>query len=322
MPKIQSILFNRRFIFSLALGVVLSCGLYGCLYARGGHKDAWPNASGVVVPGKGYTIYAAGDVADCRKDNPPISAAAKTAALIASRLANDPESAALVLGDSTYPVGRMEEFSNCYQPTWGQFKARTYPSPGNHEYYTPGAIGYFGYFGEAARQGGRSYYSLELGKWHVISLDSNLKSDEYTAQLAWLKADLDQRKTLCTLAFWHHPVFSSGGHGNDDRMKDAWRMLHAANADVVLSGHDHDYERFAPQDADGRRDEARGIREFVVGTGGAQLTSFGLRKSNSAVSDNRAHGVLRMVLKETGYEWEFLPVSGGFVSDRGAALCH
>lgn len=322
MPKLLNRIINHKLVASAVLGIGLTGGLYGCLYARGGHKDVWPDVANIVVPGKAYTIYAAGDIADCRKHSPADTDAAKTAALIATGLASDKDSAVLMLGDATYPVGRMEEFTNCYEPTWGKFKARTYPAPGNHEYYTPGAIGYYAYFGEAARPEGRRYYSVELGKWHVISLNSNLTSDEHKAQLAWLNADLDQHKTLCTLAFWHHPAYSSGGHGNNENMIDAWRILHAAKADVVLAGHDHDYERFAPQDGEGQRDDAGGIREFVVGTGGAKLTSFGLRKSNSAVSSNTTHGVLRMALKDTGYEWEFLPAPGNGFSDRGAALCH
>ncbi|CAN5115678.1 hypothetical protein BH11PSE11_BH11PSE11_23410 [soil metagenome] len=322
LPESTNSYFRNKKFWLVLLGIGVAAGLSSCLLLRGGHKDVWPVARPIDVPGQGFTVFVAGDIANCKKHLPPKSGAAKTAALIAPEFASNKDSAVLLLGDATYPVGRLEEFAECYEPTWGQFKARTYPAPGNHEYYTPGAVGYFAYFGAAARPQGRSYYSVELGKWHVISLNSNLTPAEHLEQLAWLKADLDSNKAACTLAYWHHPVFSSGGHGSNENMVDVWRMLDAANADVVLASHDHNYERFAPQDAEGRRNEERGIRSFVVGTGGTSLTPFGLRKTNSAVSTNVALGVLRMVLKDTGYEWEFMAVPGTGFTDRGAALCH
>ena len=219
-------------------------------------------------------------------------------------------------------MARSIEFISCYEPTWGRFKDRTYPAPGNHEYNTPAAIGYFGYFGAAAGPDGRGYYSTDLGAWHIVSLNSNLKDDAQRAQLAWLKQDLGQHRSRCTLAFWHHPMISSGGHGNNETMQDLWRALASAGADVVLAGHDHNYERFAPLDRDGKRNDERGIRQFIVGTGGAKLTPLGLRKPNSEASDNSTYGVLKMVLKESGYEWEFLPLPGSSFTDRGAAFCH
>jgi hypothetical protein len=271
---------------------------------------------------KGVTVYAAGDIADCGKRPAPQTGAAKTAALIEAGLARDKDAVVLTLGDNTYPVGTPEEFENCYQPTWGRFKQRTHPAPGNHDYYTPQAIGYYAYFGDAAGPDRRGYYSFELGSWHVISLNSYLKPKQHKAQMEWLKADLDRNKARCTLAYWHHPMFSSGGHGSDRRMEEAWKMLAAAGADLVLASHDHDYERFAPKDANGERDDARGMRQFVVGTGGAKLTPLGLRRFDSETSDNSTHGVLRLTLKQQGYEWEFLPVDAGGYKDRGAALCH
>ncbi|MBI1891590.1 MAG: metallophosphoesterase [Burkholderiales bacterium] len=276
----------------------------------------------VVLPSKGAVIYAAGDIAQCGKLPVQESGAAKTAALILRELASHPNAAVLMLGDNTYPDGLLAEFTDCYHPTWGQFKARTYPSPGNHEYNTPGAAGYYTYFGAAAGNKDKGYYSVELDSWHLISLNSNLPPSEHQAQLAWLKEDLAKHPARCTLAYWHHPVFSSGGHGNVDRMRDAWTLLVTAGADVVLSAHDHNYERFAPQDADGLRDGRRGIREFVVGTGGARLTPIVFRKENSEITGNSTHGVLKLVLKNGGYEWEFLPVSNGGFTDKGIALCH
>jgi hypothetical protein len=276
------------------------------------------------APGDGYTLFAAGDIARCKHPDPAWSGAAATAAIVAAGLAGNPNAAVLMLGDATYPRGTEREFADCYGPTWGRFKDRTYPAPGNHEYATQGASGYFNYFGSAA---GRGYYSVELGSWHMVSLDSNLAPAAHAAQLAWLKDDLARHPTRCTLAYWHHPLYSSGGHGSIARMKDAWELLYQAGAEIVLGGHDHDYERFAPQDADGRLDAARGIRQFVVGTGGAYATPFLWIRANSEVRDSSRDGVLKLRLKDDGYEWEFLEAKrdgfpNGPAPDRGAGRCH
>jgi acid phosphatase type 7 len=305
----------NKSIFAAALAYLLS----GCAMDSASTVHA---AQDVRLTDKGVAIYAAGDIADCKNLEPAFSGAAKTAALIAERLVGDNEALVFALGDNTYPIGLPIEFSNCYEPTWGRFKARTRPAPGNHDYYTPQAIGYYGYFGEAAGPERRGYYSFDVGGWHVVSLNSYLKQPEHDAQMAWLKADLAQSKARCTLAFWHHPLFSSGGHGNNAQMREAWRLLAAAGAELVLTAHDHDYERFAPQNADGRRDDLQGIQEFVVGTGGARLTPMGFRKSNSEASSNFTHGVLKLTLRRAGYEWEFLPTSPGELSDKGTATCH
>ena len=275
-----------------------------------------------LLPGKGFTVYTAGDIASCKNIRAEDSGAAKTAAIIAAGLAADKDAAVLTLGDHTYPVGLLSEFTDCYDPTWGKFKSRTFPTPGNHEYYTPNAIGYYTYFGKAAGPTRYGYYSFDIGSWHVISLNSFLKQPAHQEQMAWLKEDLARNKAHCTLAFWHHPRFSSGGHGSNERMQEAWAMLYEANAELVLASHDHNYERFAPQDTSGNHDEQRGMRQFVVGTGGAKLTPLRFRKSNSLISDNSTHGVLKLVLKDAGYEWEFLPVDKDGFKDSGVALCH
>jgi hypothetical protein len=274
-----------------------------------------------------YTVYAAGDIARCRHPDPRWSGAAATAALVEALLRADPQSAVLSLGDHTYPRGAAAEFEHCYAPTWGRFRDRTWPTPGNHEYATPGARPYFTYFGERAGRPGQSYYSLRLGSWHVISLDSNLKGAAHAAQIAWLRADLAKDPAACTLAFWHHPLYSSGGHPPPGRMRDAFELLHAAGAELVLSGHDHDYERFAPQDADGRRDDRGGVRQFVVGTGGAYATPFIFFQPNSEVREANLDGVLELRLLAGAYEWRFLPahpgrVPAGGAPDRGRAACH
>jgi acid phosphatase type 7 len=297
--------------------------LVAAIAAGGCHAQRVASSGGNSnLVGEGVTIYAAGDIAQCRNAPPEESAAAKTARLIAAGLAQDAKAAVLTLGDNTYPVGLSAEFTGCYESTWGRFKNRTYPAPGNHEYKTPAAIGYFGYFGDRAGANRKGYYSVDLGTWHVVSLNSNLLAGEQERQIAWLKADLAAHPARCTLAYWHHPLYSSGGHGDNASMKDFWQALEAAGADVVLVGHDHNYERFAPQDSNGRLDEAHGMREFVVGTGGAGLTPLGWTKPNSDISNNTTHGVLRMTLKENGYEWDFMPVDKRAFSDHGVALCH
>jgi acid phosphatase type 7 len=275
-------------------------------------------------PGPGYTLFAAGDIARCEHAAAAWSGAAATADVVAAGLEGGSEAAVLVLGDSTYPRGAESEFTACYGPTWGRFKDRTYPAPGNHEYGTRGAAGYFSYFGKAA---GRGYYSVELGGWHIVSLNSNLAPAAHAAQLAWLKDDLARHPARCTLAYWHHPLYSSGGHGSVAKMKDAWQALYLAGAEIILSGHDHDYERFAPQDADGKLDAARGIRQFVVGTGGAYPTPFLRFAPNSEARDSNRTGVLRLRLHDDGYEWEFLEASrdgfpNGAAPDKGAGQCH
>ncbi|GAC1408748.1 MAG: hypothetical protein NVSMB6_08110 [Burkholderiaceae bacterium] len=279
-----------------------------------------------VIAGKGVTLYAAGDIADCRKRTFDRSGAARTAVLIEAGINDDPHAVVAALGDTTYPAGRSVEFTDCYAPTWGRFKSRTLPAPGNHEYYTSGASGYFDYFGAQAGPGRRGYYSTEVGTWHVVSLNSALQSPASDAQLKWLIDDLARARRAsargCILAFWHHPLYSSGGHGNNPHMRRIWQALVMADADVVLTGHDHDYERFSPQDADANLDLRHGIRAFVIGVGGAELTPFTTTKPHSVAQDNTSHGVLKMELKPDGYEWALIPVDGGEPRDPGSARCH
>ena len=268
------------------------------------------------------TIYAAGDIAECHNVAAKESMAARTADLIAAALADDRTAVALTLGDNAYPNGSATDYENCYDPTWGRFKQRTLPSPGNHEYHTPAATAYYEYFGALAGPPHRGYYSAAVGTWHVISLNSNLIGDDQKAQLDWLKADLAAHRGGCKLAFWHHPVYSSGSHGNNGVMRDAWRLLAAAGTDLVLSGHDHDYERFAPQDVDGNIDIEHGIRQFVVGGGGAGLTKMRSRRAHSETVDNLSHGVIKLQLLPASYVWNYLAVGDSAQADRGSADCH
>jgi 3',5'-cyclic AMP phosphodiesterase CpdA len=280
-------------------------------------------APGRAAPTQPVNVYAAGDIARCTHPDPRWSGAAGTAEVVAAGLAADPNAVVLALGDLTYTGGRAEGLANCYAPTWGKFKERTWPVPGNHEYYTAKAGPYFAYFGERA---GRGYYAKTVGSWRLIALDSNLGPAPQAAQLAWLRDELANNPARCTLAYWHHPLYSSGGHGSMPNMREAWELLYRAGAELVLAGHDHDYERFAPQDAHGKLDRARGIRQFVVGTGGAYATPFLWTVKHSELRDSNRNGVLRLRLAEGSYEWQFLESSNSVPNsgpaDHGSEQCH
>jgi acid phosphatase type 7 len=234
-------------------------------------------------------------------------------------------SAVLVLGDIQYEDGAYAKFLASYDPSWGRVKSTTKPVPGNHEYETRGAAGYYRYFGSAAGDPTEGYYSFDLAGWHLIALNSNCAAvggcDTNSPQERWLRADLAAHPVTCTLAFWHHPRFSSGPHGNDSTYTAFWEALYAADADVVLVGHDHDYERFAPQTASGARDLTRGIRQFVVGTGGKSLRTFPRVRANSEARDAKSMGILELALGSGAYAWRFVPAVGSF-SDSGSAPCH
>ena len=224
------------------------------------------------------------------------------------------------LGDNAYSSGTTADFQNCYEPTWGRHKARTRPSPGNHDYATAQGAAYYQYFGANAGIPGVGYYSFDLGGWHIISLNSNVATDPASPQAAWLKADLAANaSTKCSLAYWHHPLFSSGPNGNNDYMREMYRTLYTANVDLIMVGHDHMYERFAPQDADGRLDTAKGIRQFVIGTGGVPLYDFQPTKPNSEVR-LKTLGVMKLTLSSDRYDWDFQAVSGP--GDSGTQSCH
>jgi acid phosphatase type 7 len=223
-------------------------------------------------------------------------------------------------GDNAYATGSRSEFQNCYAPSWGRHLARTRPVAGNHE-YASGAGGYFEYFGASAGPSGTGYYNYMVGPWAVIALNSEIPAGPGSAQLIWLRSELAGNPSFCTAVIWHRPLFSSGPHGDNADMRDVWRTLYEFNVDVVINGHDHSYERFAPQDPDGRFDPARGIREFVVGTGGAPLYQFAGIRPNSEVRAS-AWGVAAFTLTGMGYEWEFVPVAGESFHDAGAGTCH
>jgi hypothetical protein len=261
-------------------------------------------------------LIAAGDISRCGDDSDEA-----TAKLVESR-----PGVVAALGDTAYDIGSAANFAECYDPTWGRFKDRTRPAVGNHEYLTPGAAGYFDYFGDAAGERGKGYYSFDLGAWHIVVLNSlcwevggcGLEAP----QAEWLTADLREHPAVCTLAYWHFPRFSSGLHGSSDVVQRYWEILHGAGAEIVLVGHDHTYERFTPLDDRGQPDPERGLRQFVVGTGGGSLYGFPTILPGSEVREARTFGVLVLTLYEDRYEWEFVPVAGASFTDRGEGVCH
>jgi hypothetical protein len=230
-------------------------------------------------------------------------------------------------GDNVYPDGTAEQFAAYYEPTWGRFKARTYPSPGNHDYHVAGATGYFGYFGSRAGDPKRGYYSYDLGAWHVVVVNSNCSSiggcNAGSDQEKWLRADLAASAKKCTLAYWHHPRFSSSAkHGSSTSMTDLWKALQDFGAEAVVAGHDHTYERFAPQTSTGVADSTKGLTQFVVGTGGTSLYDFGTPEANSLVRYNGGHGVVKFTLHPESADFEFISVPGKSFTDKGTIPCH
>lgn len=274
-------------------------------------------ASPAPVPLANPVLVGAGDIARCDSDDDEATA----------RLIDEIAGMVFTLGDTAYEDGSESQLRDCYGPTWGRFRDRTrFVVTGNHDIRTDGGAPLRAYFGEAAARDGVTWFSEDVGSWHVIVLDSNCDSLEGgcgpdTPQLRWLQDDLLASDARCTLALWHHPRFSSGEHGNDTAVAPFWAALHAAGADLVLNGHDHDYERFAPQDPAGRPDRTGGLTEVVVGTGGAPLRGFKEAVANSVVRASVAHGVLVLVLEPRGWQFRFVSADGSF-SDQGRGTCH
>jgi len=262
-------------------------------------------------------LVGAGDIASC----------AQTGDLATAALLGRIRGTVFTLGDNAYMTGSPADYAACYGPTWGRFKSRTHPAAGNHEYYaSPVAAGYFGYFGSRAGPRGKGYYSYDLGAWHVVVLNSDCGAvggcGAGSPEERWLRADLAAHPVACTLAYWHVPRFSSGAlYGNDAGYQPFWQALYDAGADVVLSGHEHVYERFAPQTPAGKPDPAFGIRQFTVGTGGEDHYGFGTPLPTSQVRNATSFGVLQLTLHAGSYSWRFVPAGGTF-TDQGTASCH
>jgi hypothetical protein len=270
------------------------------------------------------TFVGAGDIADCAARDGGANTEA-TAKLI-DRIS---DGIVFTAGDNAYFDATAADFANCYAPRWGRFRNRTYPAPGNHEYQINSAP-YFDYFGERAGLRGDGFYSYSLGNWHIIALNSNIDAGPGSPQLAWLTRDLQDNKRVqnatgakCTLAYWHHPLFTSGpSAGSNAVMLPVWRVLHEYGVDVVVNGHDHLYERFEPMDPTGRRDPTTGIREYVVGTGGAPLYDFGPALPTSAAR-LKLYGVLRLTLRDLGWDSAFIQAGTELQLDLTTGnLCH
>jgi hypothetical protein len=277
-----------------------------------------PSPTPTPAPISGTTLWAVGDIGDCSSSGDEA---------VAAIIANGDGPIAAV-GDIVYEAGTSAEFTRCFDPAWGSLKPRIHPALGNHDYGSPAAHDYFAYFGAAAGEAGEGYYSYQAGSWHIVVLNSNCDDvpggcAAGSAQYRWLQQDLAAHQmAACTLAYWHHPRFTSGLHGNTTAMSDLWQALYASGVDVVVGGHDHDYERFAPQDGDGHPDPQRGIREFIAGTGGATLYPLFTVAPNSETRDANTFGVLKFTLGEGAYSWEFIPVAGQTFRDSGQGNCH
>jgi hypothetical protein len=271
-----------------------------------------PTALTTLVTGRSPSavLVGAGDIARCG-----VEGAEKTA-----RLLDRIDGTVFLAGDNAYMRGSMDNYRACYEPTWGRHRHRTRPVPGNHEYETPGAAGYFRYFGASAGAPGVGYYSYTAGSWLVLALNSEVPSGEGSAQLHWVRQQL-ANSPRCTAVIWHRPLFSSGRNGANPDMRELWQTLYQMNADIVINGHDHVFERFAPQTPDGRPDPVKGIRQFTVGTGGAPLYDIPTRAANSEVVAS-VWGVGTFTLQNDGYRWEFVPVDGESFRDSGAGVCH
>jgi hypothetical protein len=280
----------------------------------------------------------AGDIADCGTGDPMNSGAAKTAQLLGEILMQDEilvggaDVSFFTTGDGAYNEGSLQQYIDCYDPTWGLYFEWTNPTPGNHEYLTPDAAGYFAYFGARAGDPSEGYYSYDIGSWHFIALNSNCGEisgcDLGSPQNKWLRLDLAAYSDSCVVAYLHHPPYSSGEHGGDGNMRPLMEALYENGVEILIAGHDHSYERFAPQDADGVPDLAKGVRLFVVGSGGTSLRTFRTPIANSEARFNSRNGILKLMLHPSSYDWEFIPVAASNPEavekflDVGSAWCH
>jgi acid phosphatase type 7 len=303
----------------LAAVVVVAVLAAGCALGGQDRQGQAPVPRETSVPQERSVpqVVAAGDIADCDSEGDEVTAA------LLDRLPGT----VLALGDIAYERGSAREFARCYAPGWGRHRNRTRPAPGNHEYQTDDAAAYFAFFGQRAGPPGKGWYSFNLGSWHLIALNSNCREiggcHRGSEQERWLRADLTAHPTRCTLAYWHHPRFSSGvRHGSTERVAGLWEALYDAGADVALVGHEHNYERFAPLNPSGEVDRARGVRQVVVGTGGRSHYPFGDPLPGSEVRDSTSFGVLTLQLADRGYSWRFVSASEHGLNDSGSDTCH
>jgi hypothetical protein len=252
-------------------------------------------------------LVGAGDISECDNDNDELTA----------QLLDVIPGTVFTTGDNAYRNGTIRDYNKCYAPTWGRHKERTKPVPGNHEYHTDEAAGYFEYFNNIPE-----YYAYDLGNWRVYALNSEIDVSENSAQVLWLQADLAANPRQCVLAYWHQPRWSSGSqHGSDDDYQALWQVLYEAGAELVINGHEHNYERFAEMNVAGEA-VSPGLREFVVGTGGGGLYDFASPLPASEVRNDSTFGVLKLTLGVDRYAWEFVPIAGSTFTDSGSTNCH
>ncbi len=252
-------------------------------------------------------LVGAGDISTCSNNNDEATA----------KLLDSISGTVFTLGDNAYSSGTLAEYTNCYKPTWGRDKSRTKPIPGNHEYLTSGASGYFNYFGNPPK-----YYAYNAGDWRVYALNSEIDTSTTSAQVQWLKNDLAANPHKCVMAYWHRARWSSGTtHGSDSKVQPLWQVLYNAKAEIVVTGHEHNYERFAQMNGSGQA-VSQGLREFVVGTGGDGHYGFGTILPVSRVHNSTTFGVLKLTLRTGGYDWQFVPVAGKTFTDSGSTSCY
>ena len=307
---------------AVAVAVVALAVLLGPIVARGPREPldldslaSFPPLTGL-VPGETVTLSGAGDIARCDGSGDEATAA----------LLDDLPGFVFTAGDNAYGSGTAAEFAECYGPSWGRHRDRTFPVLGNHDFETATAAGYFGYFGARGGDPRAGWYSVDLGDWRLIVLASNCREvggcGPESDQGRWLARELERSPEACTVAIFHHPLFSTGQHGPTTAVRPFWEQLAAAGAELVINGHEHSYERFERLRPDGQPDPERGIRQIVVGTGGTTLRGFSREDANSASRDSSTHGVLRLDLDQGRYAWSFVPVAGGTFTDSGSDTCH
>lgn len=299
--------FVHTAVTAALLGMALACS--GSPSAPTNIASGNTQGTGTSSTGQPVVMLGVGDIAMC--DRPAV---AQTARLVAGL-----EGQLLLAGDIAYPHGTAANFRDCFDPEWGRFRSRWHAAPGNHEYESPGASPYFDYFGDAAGADRTGYYAFMAGDWLILMLNSNIPAGPGSAQWEFARQQLRAQRTPCTMAVWHHPLFTSGQNGPNAFMRDMWSLLEASRAEVVLNGHDHIYERFARQLADDTADPVTGIRQITAGTGGADIYSFARVAANSE-SRLRQHGVVRFILRPALVEWAFLGIDGS-VGDSGLDTC-
>ncbi len=303
--RITTLLTKRRFIGMCGALFLLVC----CLGRR------------VTAQSQDVTLVGAADIGGC---GPTPAHSQATAALLDSI-----PGMVFVAGDLGYPNGAETEFTRCYDPTWGRHRSRTTPAPGIHEFIAPNAQGYFNYFGPIAGDPTKGYYSYNYGAWHVVMVNDICTSASgvngctaTSPEGQWLQSDLAANPTACTVAIWHQPLYSSSSSTVTTAMRPFWQILYNAGAELVINGHAHNYERFAPQDPNGNLDLKKGLREFVIGTGGEDLQEFTATAPNSEIRNSSTFGVLKLTLHATSYDWQFIPVAGQTFTDSGSQACH